>query len=131
VALLWSRGVDSPPEDVAARVLAGGTAAVPPFRWPAPAGSDITAPPLPGLAGPRYGGLTSREQEIAALLTRGLSNRVIALELVISPATVAKHVANIMEKLGFTSRAQIAVWAAAHGLDAEEKAAREADIERA
>jgi DNA-binding NarL/FixJ family response regulator len=31
---------------------------------------------------------------------------------VISPATVARHIANIMEKLGYTSRAQIAVWAA-------------------
>ncbi|RVX44200.1 putative ATPase [Nonomuraea polychroma] len=131
VALLWSRGVDSPPEDVAARVLAGDTAAVPPLRWPAATGSETAASPPSGLAGPRYYGLTSREQEIAALLTRGLSNRMIALELMISPATVAKHVANIMEKLGFTSRAQIAVWAAEHGLDAEEKAAREAGIERA
>ncbi|WP_162795290.1 response regulator transcription factor, partial [Nonomuraea lactucae] len=58
--------------------------------------------------------LTAREQEIAALLTLGLSNRAIAEELVISPATVARHIANIMEKLGHTSRAQIAVWAAEH-----------------
>ncbi len=56
--------------------------------------------------------LTAREREIAGLLTRGLSNRGIAGELVISPATVARHIANIMEKLGYTSRAQIAVWAA-------------------
>ncbi|TMR25473.1 hypothetical protein ETD86_01085 [Nonomuraea turkmeniaca] len=118
VALLWARGMDGSPEEVAARVLDSDLAAAPPFGPPAPAGS-------------RYGGLTCREQEIAGLLTRGLSNRVIALELVISPATVAKHVANIMEKLGFTSRAQIAVWAAEHGLDADHQAAREADIERA
>ncbi|MFD0470669.1 response regulator transcription factor [Nonomuraea thailandensis] len=58
--------------------------------------------------------LTSRELEIAGLLTRGLSNRAIAEELVISPATVARHIANIMEKLGYTSRAQIAVWATEH-----------------
>lgn len=58
--------------------------------------------------------LTAREQEIAALLTRGLSNRAIAAELVISPATVARHIANIMEKLGYSSRAQIAVWATRH-----------------
>jgi DNA-binding NarL/FixJ family response regulator len=32
---------------------------------------------------------------------------------------VARHVANIMEKLGFDSRAQVAVWAAKHGMDAE------------
>ncbi len=56
--------------------------------------------------------LTAREREIAALIARGLSNRGIADELVISPATAARHVANIFTKLGFTSRAQVAAWAA-------------------
>jgi len=56
--------------------------------------------------------LTAREREIAALIARGLSNRGIADELVISPATAARHVANIFTKLGFTSRAQLAAWAA-------------------
>ncbi|HEY2549213.1 MAG TPA: tetratricopeptide repeat protein [Streptosporangiaceae bacterium] len=54
--------------------------------------------------------LTSRELEIAALIARGLSNRGIADELVISPATAARHVANIFAKLDFTSRAQVAAW---------------------
>ena len=48
---------------------------------------------------------------IAGLIARGLSNRGIADELVISPATAARHVANIFSKLGFTSRAQVAAWA--------------------
>jgi predicted ATPase/DNA-binding CsgD family transcriptional regulator len=56
--------------------------------------------------------LTPRELEITRLLARGLSNRGIADELVISPATAARHVANIFSKLGFTSRAQVAAWAA-------------------
>jgi len=56
--------------------------------------------------------LTAREREIAALIARGLSNRGIADELVISPATAARHVANIFTKLGFSSRAQVAAWAA-------------------
>jgi predicted ATPase/DNA-binding CsgD family transcriptional regulator len=56
--------------------------------------------------------LTARELEIAALIARGLSNRGIADELVISPATAARHVANIFGKLGFSSRAQLAAWAA-------------------
>ena len=34
----------------------------------------------------------------------------IAAELFISPATVARHIANIMKKLGFHSRTQIAMW---------------------
>ena len=57
------------------------------------------------------GGLTLREQEVVALLRVGLSNRDIAAKLYISPATAARHVANILAKLGFTSRSQVAVWA--------------------
>jgi DNA-binding NarL/FixJ family response regulator len=54
--------------------------------------------------------LTPREREIAALIVRGLTNRAIAGELFISTATAARHVANIMAKLGFQSRTQIAAW---------------------
>jgi predicted ATPase/DNA-binding NarL/FixJ family response regulator len=56
------------------------------------------------------GGLTPRELEIATLIASGRSNKAIGAELVISPATVARHVANIMAKLDFRSRAQIAAW---------------------
>jgi predicted ATPase/DNA-binding CsgD family transcriptional regulator len=58
--------------------------------------------------------LTPREHEIVKLIARGLSNREIADELVISPATAARHVANILSKLGFSSRTQIASWATRH-----------------
>ncbi|WP_157250943.1 ATP-binding protein [Nonomuraea typhae] len=54
--------------------------------------------------------LTARELEVAELVSRGLSNRGIADELVISPATAARHVANILAKLGFGTRTQIAAW---------------------
>jgi predicted ATPase/DNA-binding CsgD family transcriptional regulator len=54
--------------------------------------------------------LTARELQIAKLIARGLSNRAIAEELVISPATAARHVANILGKLGVNSRAQVAAW---------------------
>ena len=54
--------------------------------------------------------LSPREREIATLVSRGMTNRAIAEELVISKATVARHVANILTKLGFQSRAQVAVW---------------------
>ena len=60
------------------------------------------------------GGLTLREREIATLIARGMSNRGIAGELTISPATAARHVANIFAKLGFSSRAQVAAWAVEH-----------------
>ncbi|HUY52211.1 MAG TPA: LuxR C-terminal-related transcriptional regulator [Streptosporangiaceae bacterium] len=59
--------------------------------------------------------LTPREREIARLIARGLTNRAIAEELVISQATVARHVANMLPKLGFSSRAQIAAWMARQG----------------
>jgi predicted ATPase/DNA-binding CsgD family transcriptional regulator len=61
------------------------------------------------------GRLTPREREIVALIADGRSNKAIADELFISPATAARHVANILEKLGFTSRAQVAAWASAQG----------------
>jgi predicted ATPase/DNA-binding CsgD family transcriptional regulator len=59
--------------------------------------------------------LTGREQEIAALVATGLSNRAIAARLVISQRTVDGHVERILAKLGFTSRAQIAAWAVTDG----------------
>jgi len=58
--------------------------------------------------------LTPREHEIVMLIAQGLSNREIADELVISPATAARHVANILAKLGFSSRTQVASWATRH-----------------
>lgn len=59
--------------------------------------------------------LTAREMQIADLIARGRSNRGIAEELVISPATAARHVANIFSKLGMSSRAQVAAWTVEHG----------------
>ena len=57
--------------------------------------------------------LTRREKQIADLITKGLSNKDIAAELVISQRTAESHVDHILTKLGFTSRAQVAAWAAA------------------
>jgi predicted ATPase len=54
--------------------------------------------------------LSPREREVAALVGQGLSNRAIAEALVISEATAEVHVKRILNKLGFRSRAQIAVW---------------------
>ncbi|NIH84175.1 ATP-binding protein [Amycolatopsis granulosa] len=56
------------------------------------------------------GGLTRREREIAELVADGLSNKQIAARLVIAQRTAETHVENILTKLGFTSRAQIAAW---------------------
>ncbi|MFG2556245.1 LuxR C-terminal-related transcriptional regulator [Streptomyces sp. NPDC048581] len=58
--------------------------------------------------------MTRREQQVAALVARGMTNRRIAAELVLSPRTVDGHVDHILTKLGFSGRAQIAAWWAAH-----------------
>jgi DNA-binding NarL/FixJ family response regulator len=60
--------------------------------------------------------LTAREREVAVLLARGLTNRQIAQALVIAEGTAGVHVDHILNKLGFRSRAQVAAWAAEHGL---------------
>ena len=54
--------------------------------------------------------LTRREEEIAALVARGLANRRITTELSISEHTVATHVARIMRKLSLHSRSQVIAW---------------------
>jgi predicted ATPase/DNA-binding CsgD family transcriptional regulator/Tfp pilus assembly protein PilF len=83
-----------------------------PSRLPALAGSGPRQDTGGAHRGPTP--LTPREHEIAMLIARGLSNREIADELVISPATAARHVANILAKLGFSSRTQVASWATRH-----------------
>ena len=53
--------------------------------------------------------LTPRQREIAALIARGLTNQQIANELVLTPGTVANHVAHILERLAVRSRTDVAV----------------------
>jgi DNA-binding CsgD family transcriptional regulator len=60
--------------------------------------------------------LTRREQEVMALLADGLTNRQIAEALVIGERTAETHVANLLKKLGVSSRAQLTAWAIDHGL---------------
>jgi predicted ATPase/DNA-binding SARP family transcriptional activator/DNA-binding CsgD family transcriptional regulator len=60
------------------------------------------------LVGAQLDVFTRRETEVAALVGRGLTNRQIASELVISERTVDHHVANILKKLGLHSRSEVA-----------------------
>ena len=54
--------------------------------------------------------LTIREREVASLVARGLTNRQIARELVLSEHTVITHIRNILKKLNLRSRTQLTLW---------------------
>jgi len=60
--------------------------------------------------------LTNREQQILALLAKGLTNQSIANQLVLSELTVRTHVSNILAKLNLENRTQAALYALRHGM---------------
>jgi ATP/maltotriose-dependent transcriptional regulator MalT len=60
--------------------------------------------------------LSAREREVLALVANGLNDREIAAQLVVSPHTVHRHVANIRHKLGRGSRTAAVAEAARLGL---------------
>ena len=60
------------------------------------------------------GGLSPRERQVVALVTAGLTNREIAGRLFISERTVDTHITRIRQKLGTTTRTQLAVWGLEH-----------------
>jgi DNA-binding CsgD family transcriptional regulator len=63
-----------------------------------------------------FGGLTRRERDVAVQIAQGRSNHDIAETLFLSERTVETYVSNILAKLSFTSRTQIATWAVEIGL---------------
>ena len=71
-----------------------------PTRAAATPGRDAPAP------------LTRREQQVADLIGQGMSNKDIATTLVISARTAESHTENILTKLGFARRTQVAAWVA-------------------
>ena len=65
--------------------------------------------------------LTERELDVLRGLTESLSNEEIAEQLYISPNTVKRHIRNIMEKTGYSSRLELAMHAKALGLVVSER----------
>ena len=106
-SVAWTEGQSLPSAQAVAQALAFLEASEPGAHEP---------PPI------RTGPLTPREREVAALVAGGLSNRAIAAQLVITEATTERHLRNIFDKLGLTSRAQLAVWSHEHGLSPERSA---------
>ena len=64
----------------------------------------------------KFGGLTTREREVAMLIAQGKSNREIAEAMVVGVKTVETYVTRILNKLGFDARVQVATWAVEKGL---------------
>jgi DNA-binding CsgD family transcriptional regulator len=64
----------------------------------------------------RPSGLTAREVEVLVLLAAGRTSQEIAGALVLSPATVSRHIANIYVKIGARNRAEATAFAMSHGL---------------
>jgi DNA-binding CsgD family transcriptional regulator/tetratricopeptide (TPR) repeat protein len=111
VARLWTRGRALTSEAAVALALDTPPAAA---REAAEDGEspELTVAGRYPVASAPPSSLTRREHQIATLVASGRSNKAIASELSISHTTTARHVANIMAKLGFNSRTQIAAWIA-------------------
>jgi DNA-binding NarL/FixJ family response regulator len=65
---------------------------------------------------PDHDPLSPREQEVVKLIAEGLSGREIAEQLHISPRTVERHRANLLEKLGLQDRVEVTRYAIRRGL---------------
>jgi non-specific serine/threonine protein kinase len=106
---LHEQGAAYPLEEIV-RLAAEDADALPPH--PADAQPALAPPPRSGQASasPPQPALTSRELEIAGLVSEGLSNRQIAERLVISKRTVDAHIEHIYGKLGVSSRVALASW---------------------
>jgi DNA-binding NarL/FixJ family response regulator len=61
-------------------------------------------------------GLTQRETELVSEISMGSCNKAIATKFTISEKTVKRHLVNIFDKLGVSSRLELAVFAMSHGL---------------
>ena len=78
--------------------------------------ADAALAEVVGAPAPRPTNLTSRQEDVLRLLAAGLSNKQIAAELVLSTATVERHLATIYRNLGLSGRVEAARFAMEHGL---------------
>ncbi len=89
----WTAGRATSPEEAARFALRVGN--------PESAEVAATGRPL----------LTRREQDVTALVARGLTNRQVAEQLLVTPRTIETHLEHIFVKLGVQSRTELVAWA--------------------
>jgi len=82
----------------------------------APGAGALVSEPDAALRGEAVTVLTPRELDVLRLVAQGMSNPDIARRLVLSEHTVHRHLANILRKLGLSSRAAAAAWGVRTGL---------------
>jgi DNA-binding NarL/FixJ family response regulator len=106
-----------PPEQLiaAVRIVAAGDALIAPAITKRLIEQFARAAP-PSTPSRQIASLTPREREVLTLIARGLSNREIAAELVLSEATVKTHVKRVLAKLEVRDRVQAVVVAYEAGL---------------
>ena len=113
---------DALPQEVFSTAWADGAAlTVPMVIAEALADADANPDPLPPgrqhtISPATIEALSARETEVLRLLAQGFNNREIAATLCVSHRTVAFHVANLLAKLGVTSRTAAAAFADRNGL---------------
>jgi len=97
--------------------LAEGRAMMPDqaIEYSLSAEDPVSPPPITDRSDGISAVLTAREEEVAILVSGGLTNRQIAAELSISEHTVATHVAKILKRLGLNSRSRLSAWVAGRG----------------
>jgi len=82
----------------------------------APRASALVSEPDAAVPGGAASVLTHRELDVLKLVAQGSSNADIAKRLVLSEHTVHRHLANILRKLGLSSRSAAAAWGVRAGL---------------
>ncbi len=108
---------DAPPAELfdSLRAIEQGEAVIP-RRMVAAVLEEVRALSMSGGPALPAGDLTPRELEVMALVAEGHTNKEVAEACSLSPNTVKSHMRKILEKLQLRNRAQVAAWAARHGM---------------
>jgi predicted ATPase/DNA-binding CsgD family transcriptional regulator len=108
LAPVWDTGRAAPLEEAVEEALTSAKPLAAPLDASPAEASRSTLDPAAGLS--------RRERDVVARIAQGHSNPQIGRELGLSRRTVETHMTSVFNKLGLSSRAQVAVWAVQHGL---------------